>query len=128
MPEKNQNPKAAHLTLTLIFLATTLAIIFLTDPFKSILFVILFFASLAGLCLNFFMLILENVIYKQKAVSQAAVQAEHTVGKIAARQALLLTILVLGLLFLSAQQLLFWWLAAIFMVTLVCIEGFFLVN
>lgn len=128
MTENNQNQSLTHITFSLIFLGTTIAIIYFTDPNASLLYVFLFFASLAGLCLNFFMFILEHLVYRQRGHQLAAVPAGNTHSKIAARQALLLTFLACGLLFLSSQQLLYWWLAGIFIITLVFIEGFFLVN
>jgi len=73
------------------------------------------------------MFVLESLIYRPKRNMEAAVH-EGADSKIAARQSLMLTILVLGLMFLSSQQLLYWWLALIFIVTMVFVEGFFLVS
>jgi hypothetical protein len=98
--------------IAVIFLACTLAIVLSTDPFKaSKLVIVAFYACLTGFLFSFFSFTL--FLVRSRSVK---------------RQAIFLTILIVGLLILSSHQLLFWWVGLLFTAMIILLEAFFLVT
>lgn len=104
------------------FLLCVLAMILFADPFKIGLFGIAFFyISLIVFCISVLTLFFYSIRFK----SYQGLHAERL--KIAYREAGLLTFLIIGSLFLSSKQILFWWIELIFILAVVSVEIFFLI-
>jgi hypothetical protein len=106
----------------LLFLSLVLALVFFADPYQaSLLVIVIFYVCIIGFSLNFFTLL----IYAIR--SRFADGLHFKKISIAMREAALLTILVVGLLFLSSQHLFYWWVVGSLVLALIFIEGYFLI-
>lgn len=123
MLENKRNQLFSIFLLTVLFFIFTALFVFLTDPFKlPVIFLIPFYLSLSAFVFFFSLL----VLYGIRGRSLDGLYAHKL--QISVRQAFWLTLLVTGTLILSSQQLFYWWLELIFILTLIMIEGFFLSN
>ncbi len=103
------------------FLVCTFSILLFIDPSKaSLLIFLLFYFCLLALSISVFTLI---IFFLRKIFVNAL---HFQMISVAIREAVLLSILLVGSLALSAKGLLFWWIELIFLIALVFIESFFL--
>lgn len=121
MLENIKNQLISLVFVGLVFLLATMLFLFLTDPFKlSLLVLILFYLCLAVFLFSLFTLLL----YSLRKNSDVGLHYQKML--VSMRQAGWLALLVVGLLVLASMQLLYWWLGLVFILALAMIEGFFL--
>lgn len=108
--------------IALLFLVSTLIIIFSASPYQSgVLLISTFYFSLSCFLVG----LLAIVFFLPRIKSQQLLAYEK--HRAALREAILLTILVVGSLFLSSRQLLYWWVETVFIAAIVLLEAFFLI-
>lgn len=119
MTENAKNQTGWLTATTVLFLACTLAMLFFIDPEQAPWYLILlFYFCLFALVAGFLTL----VIYALRRKALARNQDMST----SLREGTLLSILATGSLALSSQGSLHWWIALMFVITIVLIEGYFL--
>ena len=122
MDETEKKPLLTYSIGAVLFLILTLVMLFAVDPFKaSFPIILLFYIFLLLFITSFLTVVLYAIRLKQTQL------LPYEKKKIALRESVLLGILIVGSLFLSSRQILYWWVEIIFIATVVLIEGFFLI-
>jgi len=122
MLETEKKQLLPYALIAVLFFASTLAIILTVNPFDvSKLVLAAFYVSLALFVLGF----IGFFLYLARINSIQLLPYEK--HRIAMREAALIAVLVVGSLVLSAHQLLYWWVEAVFIITIALIETYFLI-
>lgn len=122
MLETEKKQLLPYIIIATLFFATTLMIVFTVNPFETAIWVLItFYLSLAFFLIGFFGFFL--YLLRIKSV-QLLPYEKH---RIAFRESALLSALITGSLFLSSRHLLYWWIEAVFIITIILIETFFLI-
>lgn len=122
MPENARKTLITLSVSALVFLACTVAMVFFIDPFKaSGLIMGLFYISIFAFCFNFFAAVL-FLFWKGKGE-----MLHYQRVRVSVREGALLAVLFVGSLLISSMGLLYWWVGALFIITIVLIEAFYLI-
>lgn len=122
MLETERKQLLPYALIAFLFFVATLTIIFTVNPFQASGFILAtFYFSLLVFLVSF----LGFFLYLARLNSIQLLPYEK--HRIALRESLLLAILIVGSLFLSSKQLLYWWVESAFIVAIIFIETYFLI-